>query len=60
MGMKMIRAKGSRLDNTSLGKPCVDMVAACDGRLLFNWLYVSPRTVDENLKPGLRCVTHSR
>ena len=28
MGMKMISAKGSRLDKTSFGKPFVVMVAA--------------------------------
>jgi hypothetical protein len=39
----MIKANGSRLDKTSFGKPLVVIVAACDVRLLFNWLYVSPK-----------------
>ena len=43
IGMKMIKANGSRLDKTSFGKPLVVIVAACDVRLLFNWLYVSPK-----------------
>jgi hypothetical protein len=42
MGMKMTRAKGSRLERTSLGRPWVDMVAAWEVKLLFSWLYVSP------------------
>ena len=42
MGMKMMSAKGSRFDKISLGRPCVSMVAACEVRLLFNWLKQSP------------------
>ena len=42
IGMKMIRAKGSRFDRTSLGRPLVIIVAACEVKLLFSWLYVSP------------------
>ena len=38
MGMKMIRAKGSRLDKISLGKPLTTIVAACDVKLLLSWL----------------------
>jgi len=41
-GIRIIRAKGSKLERTSLGTPCVDMVAACDVRLLLSWLYVNP------------------
>ena len=36
MGMRMIRAKGSRLDKTSFGRPFVVMVAAWEVRLLFS------------------------
>lgn len=42
MGIRMSRAKGSRLDRTSLGRPCVSIVAAWDVKLLFSWLYVNP------------------
>ena len=42
MGMKMRRAKGSRLLMTSFGRPFVTIVAACDVKLLTIWLYVSP------------------
>ena len=37
-GMKMRRAKGSKFDNTSLGIPCVAIVAACEVKLLLSWL----------------------
>lgn len=42
MGIKTTRAIGSKFDSISLGSPWVDMVAACETKLLFNWLYVSP------------------
>ena len=48
MGMKMMSAKGSRFDKISLGRPCVSMVAACEVRLLFNWLKQSPAHTHEN------------
>lgn len=41
-GMKMIRARGSKLDNTSFGSPLVAIVAAWEVRLLLIWLYVNP------------------
>ena len=41
-------AKGSRFDKISLGRPCVSMVAACEVRLLFNWLKQSPAHTHEN------------
>lgn len=42
MGIRIMRANGSRFERTSLGIPWRDIVAACDVKLLFNWLYVSP------------------
>jgi len=42
IGMKMTNAKGSKLDNTSFGRPWVAIVAAWDVRLLLIWLYVNP------------------
>lgn len=38
MGMKRIKAKGSKFDKTSLGTPWVLMTAACEVMLLVNWL----------------------
>ena len=38
MGMMMRMAKGSRLERTSFGTPCVESVAACEVRLLLIWL----------------------
>lgn len=42
IGMKIMRAKGSKLDNTSFGRPLVTIVAAWDVKLLLIWLYVNP------------------
>ena len=42
IGIRMISASGSRFDRTSLGKPCVAMVAAWEVKLLLIWLYVNP------------------
>ena len=41
-GMKMIKARGSKLDKTSFGRPLVVMVAAWEVKLLLIWLYVNP------------------
>jgi hypothetical protein len=41
-GMKMIKAKGSKLDKTSFGTPLVVIVAAWEVKLLLIWLYVNP------------------
>lgn len=41
-GIKITIVIGSMFERMSLGRPCVDISAACEIRLLFSWLYVSP------------------
>ena len=38
IGIRIMRAKGSRFPITSFGKPWVCMVAACEVKLLLIWL----------------------
>lgn len=39
IGISKSNAKGSKLLSTSFGTPCVLIVAACEVKLLVNWLY---------------------
>lgn len=34
MGIRISKAKGSKFDKMSLGRPCVDISAACEVKLL--------------------------
>jgi hypothetical protein len=60
MGMKMTREMGFRFVITSLGTPLRVMVAACEVKLLFIWLYESPTmVVSFRLDPMRKRETHS-